>query len=312
MNKANAPEGFSIQFVSKITGINPHTLRAWEKRYQAVVPERLPNGKRLYTQDNIDRLKILNDLVTLGTAISDIASLPTKKLELLNKQYTPSQLEPTQLKEKIDIEAVLKNLIMALNHYKLDIISHELEKLTESLDPRDFAFEILSPLLSLVGDKVNTGKMSIAQEHSLSAILKFHIGHILYRHISSKKTHHLNICLATPEGELHEFGIMIAALLCCHYNIHFYYLGADMPAASLAEAANQVKSKIVILGVSRATLVDSGKRLDAYTSKLRESLNPDIKMWLGGMSKIGKSHPEIELIPTLQKLDQKFSILIEK
>jgi len=60
-------DGFSIQFVSQVTGINAHTLRAWEKRYQAVVPQRNPKGKRLYSDEDIELVSIVNnDLVTIS------------------------------------------------------------------------------------------------------------------------------------------------------------------------------------------------------------------------------------------------------
>ena len=66
---------YSIQFVSKITGINAHTIRAWEKRYSAVVPNRTDTGKRIYSEDDVDRLKKLHELVKMGNAISDVAKL---------------------------------------------------------------------------------------------------------------------------------------------------------------------------------------------------------------------------------------------
>ena len=299
-------EAFSIQFVSKVTGINAHTIRAWEKRYKAVVPERMPHGKRLYSGADIERLKVLSALVSLGSAISDIASLSSKKLEELLQEYGQSSKKVTRKEEKVDFTEVLNNLILALNHYKLDILSHELDKLKNKLGPRDFAFEILYPLLMIVGDRVNNGKFSVAQEHALSAILKFHIGHLLYQQIGQQSNMTYNVCIATPEGELHEFGIMIAALLCCHYNINFYYLGADLPAQSLAEAANQIGSKFIILGSSRSFATEQSKKLETYVSKLKEILNPKVQLWVGGVSKLSKNI-EADFIPTLEKLDEKLA-----
>jgi MerR family transcriptional regulator, light-induced transcriptional regulator len=318
-------KSFAIQFVSKITGINPHTIRAWEKRYQAVVPDRHQNGKRLYSQEHIDRLNKLNQLVNLGNNISDIANLPDASLEELANQYggfasagfraENNNHEAKSFKEKVDINRIQQHLVLALNSYKLDIISHELEKIKTQLDPREFSLNVLAPLLAEVGAQVESGTISIAQEHSLSAILKFHVGHMLYKHYESKNKIDLNIAIATPEGELHEFGIMIAALLCSYYNINFYYLGTNMPALSLAEAANQIDAKIVLLGVSRVYSDTSGaERLENYALELLDKLNPDINVWLGGMTKTSNllQQPNLELISTLQMLDGKLSHLVSR
>ena len=153
-------DGFSIQFVSQVTGINAHTLRAWEKRYSAVVPQRNTKGKRLYSQDNIERLKKLIFLVNMGSSISDISGLETERLEELVSQYDVSKPKKVEKKAAadVDINSTLQNLVMALYGYKLDIISHELDKIKAQLGPRDFALSILSPLLKEVGDLVDRGR----------------------------------------------------------------------------------------------------------------------------------------------------------
>lgn len=310
-------KGFSIQFVAKITGINAHTIRAWEKRYQAVVPDRSDTGKRLYNQENVERLKKLNELVKLGNSISDIAKLDDPNLNEMYQKYIGDQRSQSvqsfeNNKPEIDVNTTLQHLVIALRSYKLDIISHELEKVKQALGPREFALNLLSPLLAEVGELVNSGIINIAQEHSLSAILKFHIGHMLYKHLESKNKMDVSVGISTPAGELHEFGIMIAALLCSYYNINFYYLGPNMPAESLAESCNQIGVKHLILGVSRVYHDDPGRDLDQYISTLNETLDEKTTVMIGGLSK-GSSfldQSNIALVPTLSMLDQKLSQIV--
>ena len=205
---------FSIQFVSKITGINAHTIRAWEKRYAAVVPKRSDNGKRIYSQADVDRLKKLHELVKLGNAISDVAKLDEGELSSMYADYVQTGDDETVEKipiENIDIHLTLQNLILALKSYKLDIISHELEKIKSSVDSREFALSIITPLLAEVGKLVENEMLNVAQEHALSSVLRFHIGQMLYKNVSNQAGASGTVVLATPEGELHEFGILIAA-----------------------------------------------------------------------------------------------------
>ncbi len=313
MSKNNT-EGFSIQFVSQVTGINVHTLRAWEKRYDAVVPRRNEKGKRLYSDADISRLKKIVFLVNMGSSVSDIARLDTERLVELEKQYdTKSEaVKPAKLIPQVDINSTLQNLVMALNGYKLDIISHELAKVKESLGPRDFALSILAPLLGEVGDLVDNKMLSIAQEHALSAIIKFHVGHMLFKHMEEADKVDINIIISAPEGELHEFGIMIASLLCCHYNLKFFYLGPNMPADALAEACNQIGAEIVIIGVSKVFDSRPGGALDDFVSTLSGELADSTSLWIGGVGKASTflDQDKIETIPTLSGLDYKLSKII--
>ena len=308
-------DGFSIQFVSQVTGINAHTLRAWEKRYQAVVPQRNPKGKRLYSDADIERLKKIIFLVNLGSSISDIAKLDDIRLKELEEQYDDSKKvkRPKVKAPQIDINSTLQSLVMALNGYKLDIISHELNKIKESLGPRDFALSILAPLLAEVGSLVDKKVLSIAQEHSLSAIIKFHVGHMLFKHMEEADKVDINIIISAPTGELHEFGIMISALLCCHYNLKFFYLGANMPADSLAEASNQIGGNILIIGVSRVYDSGPGGALDEYVENLKTDLDPSIKLWVGGVGNTSTflDQNNLEVIPTLSTLDHMLAKLVK-
>ena len=67
---------YRVGMVSKMTGLSTHTLRMWEKRYAAVVPHRTDAGGRLYTDGDVERLRLLHRLVREGHAIGGIAKLP--------------------------------------------------------------------------------------------------------------------------------------------------------------------------------------------------------------------------------------------
>ena len=57
---------YTINVVSETTGIPPSTLRAWEKTYGLVVPARTQGGHRLYSQDDIERLRWLKAKIDEG------------------------------------------------------------------------------------------------------------------------------------------------------------------------------------------------------------------------------------------------------
>lgn len=277
---------FNIQVASQLSGVASATIRAWEKRYNAVVPERADNKHRLYSEKDIEKLALLYRLTEVGQSIGKIAHLALEELKdiyssLMHKPYEELQVV-TPHHERVDYEKILGSFYIALGAYKLDIISHELEKAKSLLTPRDLCLNILVPLFHEIGHKVSRGELSIAQEHTLSAIVSFHIGQMIGQHYQKKTVKEDLVLITTPEGEMHEIGIMASALLCVHYGVRFIFLGANLPAASVAEAANALKSKAILLGVTKGHEITDQTSLEEYLSDLSTQLTVNSDIWVGG------------------------------
>ncbi len=83
---------YQIGAVAKLTGISTHTIRMWERRYGLVEPDRSQSRNRRYNQQDLERLKLIKQLVDQGHTIGTIARLNTPELQtLLNQQRTWSQ-----------------------------------------------------------------------------------------------------------------------------------------------------------------------------------------------------------------------------
>jgi DNA-binding transcriptional MerR regulator/methylmalonyl-CoA mutase cobalamin-binding subunit len=301
---------FNIQLASQLSGVASATIRAWEKRYNAVVPDRAENKHRLYSENDIEKLAVLFSLTELGQSIGKIAHLELEELKVIYTRLTHRPYEEkhvvTPNHEKIDTEKMLSNFFLALASYKLDIISHELEKAGMMLSPRELCLKILIPLFQEIGNKVYNNELNIAQEHTLSALVRFYLGQMIGQHYQKTLTRDDLILITTPEGELHEIGILGAALLCVHYGLKIIYLGANLPAESLSEAANALNPKAIILGVSRYELSNE-QSFDEYLKKLKLHLTTDPTLLIGGNVK-PQMRSELEkkknqFFPSLNALD---------
>jgi DNA-binding transcriptional MerR regulator len=73
----------SIKAVSRRTGLSPHVIRIWEKRYGAVEPRRTSTNRRLYSDAEIERLNSLRLATAAGHSIGNIATLPLRQLNSL-------------------------------------------------------------------------------------------------------------------------------------------------------------------------------------------------------------------------------------
>tara|TARA_R110002072_G_scaffold64203_3_gene159478 strand:+ start:89139 stop:90101 length:963 start_codon:yes stop_codon:yes gene_type:complete len=311
---------YSIQLASRMSGVGIHTIRAWEKRYDAVTPNRSENGRREYNDQDIEKLTFLNELCTLGHSIGKIAHLQVVELKKLLRKLgkkSDSAAKHSSIKgingNVVNIENSLRNLILALENYKLDIISHEINKLKIVLSSKQFALEIIGPLLNKVGHLVDKKEFSISQEHALSAILKFHIGHTLFKKPLSKSIKPYKILICAPEGDYHEFGILQCALLCNHYGFQFYYLGPNLPSSSLADTVASLEINIIIIG---STVIPEGRDtfyLNNYFNSVIKVMGKDSQLLIGGGGHLSslslKKSQNVKALNSILELDQFISKL---
>lgn len=82
---------YKIGAVSRITGVGSETLRAWERRYNAVIPSRSESGDRQYSREDVTKLLMLKTLTESGISIGTIASLDAKELKNLFDEHTKQQ-----------------------------------------------------------------------------------------------------------------------------------------------------------------------------------------------------------------------------
>lgn len=85
---------YRIGAVAKLTGISPDALRVWERRYAVVTPARTSSGGRLYSDDDIARLRVMKQLVDAGDSIGIIAMLTHEELAARIDQVRPVTVRP--------------------------------------------------------------------------------------------------------------------------------------------------------------------------------------------------------------------------
>ena len=85
-----------MRFVAQKTGLSPHVIRVWERRYAVVAPNRSGSNRRLYTDDELERLNLLAQACRCGHNIGNIAQLPDERLRLLAADCLQAKSEGVQ------------------------------------------------------------------------------------------------------------------------------------------------------------------------------------------------------------------------
>jgi DNA-binding transcriptional MerR regulator len=298
---------YGVKAVAAYSGINAHTLRIWERRYKAVVPCRSPNGRRIYSQLDAERLCIIAELTTRGHAISAIAKLSLEALEKMLAEFRGGRGPAVQQGASAQIDGqignvnamLLERMAQALEAYQLRELSAQLALARLNCSVSEFVYQIVLPLIGLIGMKVNEEKLSIAHEHALSAILKTHIYQAIY-HLGSTRGEkskavptasgdvpNAQLIITTQEGDHHEFGILLASLLAEAQGVSTLFFGCNMPARSLAGAANALRSPVILIGRTIKMPITGANGAvitqKEYLKELDESLVASTEIWLGGV-----------------------------
>ncbi|MBT8078150.1 MAG: MerR family transcriptional regulator [Gammaproteobacteria bacterium] len=101
-NKPKAEEQlYGIGAVAKLTGLTDHTIRVWERRYDAVVARRAENGRRMYSAADAEKLGLLKHLTDRGLSIGQIAGDSVD--ELRERAQSLTGFTDAALPDRIDI-----------------------------------------------------------------------------------------------------------------------------------------------------------------------------------------------------------------
>ena len=268
MSRRTAAQRYPIRAVARITGLSIDTLRAWERRYEAVVPKRGERG-RVYSDADVERLKRLAVLVERGHAIGTVAGLSTDELRRLidgSNALAPGREQMPA--------ADLTILLGALDRYDLAAIESALARHAAVLPTRELVFAVILPLLRELGDRWEAGALSPAQEHLVSAIVRSALGGLLRTIGTSDGS--ARAIFATPAGERHELCLLCAAVLAAAAGHSVLYLGPDLPAADIAHAAKIREARTVVLAATTPGVVTR-----AEVKQLTRELS-DLDLWIGG------------------------------
>jgi len=291
---------YTIKTVTLLTGINEHTLRAWEARYQAVSPDRNDTGRRIYSQSHIDRIRTLMALCDKGHPIGSIARLSTKDLGHLASQNIVKQ---SSFKQRLEPDHDALEILIALTkNFNLPQIHATLTQVMHQQGGIDFILRTLNPFAKALGNLTAGEHISIAQEHAVSAIIKAVLFELLFsfkynEKKSSRRALQTNIIFATMEGDYHELGLLCAATAAKILGHNCIYIGPNTPPEALAVAANSLNCSQVVLGSAEIHPSLLRHRAEAYVTIFQSMIAMPCQLIFGTASQ-----PTIERIKDFENL----------
>jgi MerR family transcriptional regulator, light-induced transcriptional regulator len=278
---ATGPSGGAqhpIGVVATRTGLTPDVLRVWERRYGVVAPQRTPSGQRLYSDADVERLRLLQRATSHGRNISQLAGLDVDALRHLvvsdeeaGADQLPAPGAPTDAGAWV--VAALERTV------RLDASGLEqlLRRLAAMWGTVAFLEDFAAPFFLRIGEEWHEGGLKPAHEHLASAVMRTVLASLVSD--LSAATSAPRLLVATPADERHEIGALLVAATAASAGWRVTYLGADLPAGEIADAAAQAGARAVALSV---VLPGDVARLAAELRELRSRLPAGVELLVGG------------------------------
>lgn len=271
---------YSIKMVARKTGLTPHVIRVWEKRYGVVTPDRSDTNRRLYSEEEVHRLALLGQLTAKGHGIGAVATLPTVQLEALALESTTApghRLSARFPHLRPQVADYFDRALQAL--LKLDAEGFEtvLNEAVVVLGQQGLLQHFIAPLVQAIGELWREGTIKASHEHFASALIRSFLTRTAKPYAPNGAAPQLLV--ATPVGQLHELGAVLVAAAASAVGWRVTYLGTSLPAAEIAGAANADLVRAVALSI---VYPEDDPALPAELELLRKYLPEKIALLAGG------------------------------
>ncbi len=300
MDKSKAPR-HPIRVASQRTGLTPATLRAWERRYAVVEPDRSDGGQRLYSDHDIERLTRLRLLTEAGRAISQVAELSDQEAEALLAEDREAQApEPRPTGYSVSPDRMVDTAYHFVHTMNAGELEYTLRRAVVTLGAASFMENVVAPLLHRIGSAWVAGDLNPGQEHVATEVVERVLGWVTEPMPANGGP---KVLVATLPNERHGLGAKLAAVTAAMEGWEVCDMGTDLPTSSVADGAETVDAQVVALSLVNKAL--NGAAFRAIV-ELRERLPAATRLVVGGAAAadldLDKLPPGVEVLGSLNDL----------
>ena len=265
---------YTIKQASLRSGVAVSLIRAWERRYGVIRPERTPSGYRLYDDDGISRLRAMRGLIERGwsarQAAASVLEQPTTRL-------------PRMIDASPDGPSPGAALVAAAARYDLAAVEGALDDLFGRGSFEAVIDELVLPSAAMLGEAWADGLIDVAAEHLASSAVSRRLSALF--DMAGLSGSGPQVLVGLPPDSRHELGALAFAVALRRLGVDVLYLGADVPVESWVDAATDSAAQAAVVGVVTARDIPPASEVAAALQAAR----PDLELAFGGASAGGLS-----------------------
>ncbi|MFW0757663.1 MerR family transcriptional regulator [Pseudomonas sp. H11T01] len=252
-------ELFPIREVARLTGINPVTLRAWERRYGLIVPARTDSGHRLYSMTDIETVRHILSWIERGVAVSKVGKILAKIStvqalsnaipgQIVHNEYAQWQPQLKTAISEFDVLQLERVYGQMFSSYALNVVFQDiLMPLWKQLLQQQEIFGQTSEWLLLDG---------------------FLRATVVRRLLLLRGSQPQRIVLAAIAGQCRELELLVAALLMGSAQVEVRVLTIGQPFEELTLVCEKIKPLALVLFSNQAPAPELPRRLNRLAMTL--------------------------------------------
>ena len=238
----NEDASLRIGELSRRAGVSPELLRAWEQRYGLLNPTRSPGRLRLYSLEDLERVRLMSRHIAEGLAAREAAALASRAT--LSGAPPDFEAASTPAFDPGTARATLAEAVDAFDEPAAQAVIDELLAAT-TIDA--LLSEVIVPYLHDIGERWERGELSVAQEHFASHLIR---GRLLGLARGWGRGHGPRALLACPSGERHDLGLLVFGLALRARAWRVDFLGGDTPTESIVAAVETLQPDLTVLSAT--------------------------------------------------------------
>jgi MerR family transcriptional regulator, light-induced transcriptional regulator len=260
---------FPIREVARLTGVNPVTLRAWERRYGLIQPTRTESGHRLYSMTDIERVHSILGWIGRGVAVSKVGRIlvKTSAVQVLSSIIPDELVQADYTQWQTQIKAALSNF----DDVELGrIYGQVFSTYSLTVTFQDILMPLWRQLLQQQGIFGYTSEWVM-----LDGFLRTRV---LQRLFSLRSTQPLRVVVSAINGDCRKLELLLAALHMGSAQVGIRLLALGQPFDELTLVCDRIKPHALVLFSNQAPTPDFARRLN------RLVMGIDCRLMLAGDS----------------------------
>lgn len=240
-----------IQVVVRRTGLSADVIRAWEKRHAVVTPTRAANGRRLYSDADVERLRLLAAATLTGRSIGQLAGLSRAGLEAAAREtghHAPAARRPAPDGDGAAVPAAphLRAALEAAERFDGSALDATLRRALFALPADRFLDSVAVPFWERMTARSSDG-LPAPHRHLALATLRRMLHRLVEPGISPPAGPELVV--ATPSGQPQELGALISAAAAVVEGWRVTYVGPGLPAEEIAQTVTEARARAVAVSL---------------------------------------------------------------
>jgi DNA-binding transcriptional MerR regulator len=226
---------YSMAEIVSLTGLNAHTLRKWESRYDIILPHRTETNIRYYSDNHLRKLLNIGILVRNGRRISQVDTMTDDEI---NHQVSEILVDS---KKPDAINALIISMI------KMDELAFDkiIDRNIRSKGLLSTVTELIYPFLNQIGILWSTHRAMPAQEHFISNLIRQKLFAAIEK-LPMANVDAPKVVLFLLEDEDHEIGLLLGSFLARQLGWKVYYLGQKVPIGNIEKVVEIVQPKLLV------------------------------------------------------------------